>query len=90
MRRTEGWRPRWCRTGDAGLRRPADVAMMQTADFRNLYDRAHLRPLDWPPIRRILLEREVSACPVIVQRGRMRRRCERRRLAAYPWDIIGR
>ena len=36
---------------DAGLRRPADVAMMQTADFRNLHDRAHLRPLDWPPIR---------------------------------------
>jgi hypothetical protein len=33
-----------------------------TADFRNLHDRAHLRPLDWPPIRRILLEREVSAC----------------------------
>jgi hypothetical protein len=44
-----------------------DVAMMQATDFRNLHDRAHLRPLDWPPIRRILLEREVSSCSVIVR-----------------------
>jgi hypothetical protein len=41
--------------------------VVQTADFRNLHDRAHLRPLDWPPIRRILLEREVSSRPVIVR-----------------------
>jgi hypothetical protein len=30
---------------DAGLCGPADVAMVQTADFRKLHDRAHLRPL---------------------------------------------
>ena len=51
---------------DAELCCPTDVAMMETADFRNLHDRAHLRPLDWPPIRCILLKREVSACPVMV------------------------
>jgi hypothetical protein len=41
--------------------------MMKTADFGNLHDRAHFRPLDGPPIRRILLERKVSSRPVIVQ-----------------------
>ena len=41
--------------------------MMKTADFGNLHDRAHLRRLDWPPMRRILLEREVSSRPVIVR-----------------------
>jgi hypothetical protein len=40
---------------------------MKTADFGNLHDRAHFRPLDGPPIRRILLERKVSSRPVIVQ-----------------------
>jgi len=35
--------------------------MMQATDFRNLHDRAHIRPLDWPPTRCILLEHEVSA-----------------------------
>jgi Integrase core domain len=48
--------------------------MMKTADFGNLHDRAHLRPLDWPPIRRILLEREVSSRPVRLI-GSIRREC---------------
>ena len=52
--------------GDARSGRLADVAMMKTPDFGNLHDRTHLRPLDGPPIRRILLEREVSSRPVIV------------------------
>ena len=32
-----------------------DIAM-KTADFGNLHDRAHLRPLDWPPIRGVVRE----------------------------------
>src|SRR2546428_4109770 len=54
------------RTGGAGLRRPADVAMMQATDFGNLHDPAPLGELDGPDVRRILVEREVSASPVIV------------------------
>ena len=50
------------RTGRAVLlRRPADVAMVEATDFRNLDDRPQLRPLDWPLIRRIFLEREMSS-----------------------------
>lgn len=47
-RREGGSRP-----GGAGLRRPADVAMVQAADFGKLHDLTYLRPLDWPHIRRI-------------------------------------
>ena len=54
------------RTGGAGLRRPADVAMKQATDFWNLHDPARLGELDGPDVRRILVEREVSASPVIV------------------------
>jgi hypothetical protein len=54
------------RSGGARLRRPADVAMMQTTDFGNLHDPARLRGLDGPDVRRILVEREMSAGPVIV------------------------
>jgi len=50
------------RTGRAVLlRRPADVAMVEATDFRNRDDRPQLRPLDWPLIRRIFLEREMSS-----------------------------
>ena len=41
--------------------------MMQAADFGNRDDRAELRPLDWPAVGRVLVEREVSARPVIVR-----------------------
>jgi hypothetical protein len=41
--------------------------MMKIADFGNLHDHTHLRRLDWPPMRRILLEREVSSRRVIVR-----------------------
>src|SRR3989475_13293912 len=54
------------RTGGAGLRRPADVAMMQATDFGNLHDPALVGELDGPGVRRILVEREMSASPVIV------------------------
>ena len=41
--------------------------MMKTPDFGKRHDPARLRPLDSPPIRRILLEREVGSRPVIVR-----------------------
>ena len=41
--------------------------MMQAADFGNRDDRAEIRPLDWPAVGRVLVEREVSARPVIVR-----------------------
>jgi hypothetical protein len=50
-----------------GLRCPADVAMMQATEFRDGHDPALLGELDWPDIRRILVEREVRASPVIVR-----------------------
>src|SRR5205807_4520425 len=43
--------------------------MMQAADFGNRDDRAELRPRDWPAVGRVLVEREVSARPVIVREG---------------------
>src|SRR5882724_339646 len=54
------------RTGGAELRRPADVAMMQATDFGNLHDPARVGGLDGPGVRRILVEREMSASAVIV------------------------
>src|SRR5438093_6221083 len=47
------------RTAGAGLRRLADVAVMQATDFGNLHDPARLGELDGPDVRRILVEREV-------------------------------
>jgi hypothetical protein len=55
------------RPSDAGLCRPPYVSMMQATDFGNLHEHAHLRQLDGPPIRRILLEGEVSSCAVVVR-----------------------
>jgi hypothetical protein len=40
--------------------------MMQATDLGNLHDPALLRELDGPDVRRILVEREMSASPVIV------------------------
>jgi len=54
------------RPGGAGLRRLADVEMVQTTDFGNLHDRAYLGPRNGPDVRCILVEREVSSGPVIV------------------------
>src|SRR4029453_13308837 len=55
-------RPKIC----AGLRRLADVAVMQATDFGNLHDPVRLGALDGPDVRRILVEREMRASPVIV------------------------
>ena len=49
------------RPGGAGLRRLADVAVVQAADFRKLHDPAHLGELDGPAVRRILIERQMRA-----------------------------
>ena len=54
------------RTAGAGLRRVADVAVMQATDFGNFHDPARLGKLDGPDVRRILVEREMRASPVIV------------------------
>jgi hypothetical protein len=55
------------RTAGAGLRRLADVAVMQATDFGDLHDPARLGELDGPDVRRILVEREMRASPVIVR-----------------------
>jgi hypothetical protein len=54
------------RTAGAGLRRLADVAMMQATDFGTLHDPARPGELDGPDVRRVLVEREMSASLVIV------------------------
>ena len=54
------------RTAGASLRRLADVAVMQATDFGNLHDPARLGELDGRDVRRVLVEREMSASPVIV------------------------
>ena len=41
--------------------------MMQPTDFGNRHDRAQCRRFDGPPVGRILVECEVSACAVIVR-----------------------
>ena len=46
------------KTEDAGLRRLADVAVMQATDLGNLHDPARLGEFDRPNLRRILVERE--------------------------------
>ena len=41
--------------------------MMQPPDLRNRDDRAEFRRLDWPSVRRVLVEREMSSSAVIVR-----------------------
>ena len=41
--------------------------MMQATDLANLDDPAELRPLDWPCVGCIFVEREVGSRPVIVR-----------------------
>src|SRR5437773_10282963 len=53
-------------TAGARLRRVADVPVMQATDFGNLHDPTRLGALDGPDVRRILVEREMRARPVIV------------------------
>ncbi len=55
------------RAAGARLRRLADLPVMQATDFGNLHDPARLGELDGPDARRILVEREVSARPVVVR-----------------------
>src|SRR5229473_3545962 len=55
------------RTAGAGLRRPADVAMVEATDFANREDLAEFRPLNSPAVGCILVEREVSTRPVVVR-----------------------
>jgi hypothetical protein len=55
------------RTDWAGLGCPADVAMVKATDFSNGDDPTECGPLNRTAIRCILVEREVSARPVIVR-----------------------
>ena len=55
------------RSGGGGLRCPADVAMVQTADFGNLQDRARLGELDGSDVGGVLVEREVRVRLIIVR-----------------------
>ena len=41
--------------------------MVEATDFANWDDRAEFRPLNWAAVGRILVEREVSARPVVVR-----------------------
>jgi hypothetical protein len=50
----------------AGLRREADVAMMEPTDFGTLDDRPRGGELGRADVGRILVEREMRASPVIV------------------------
>ena len=54
------------RSAVLGLRGAADVAMMEATDFTNGHDRTRPGELDRPRCRRILVQREMSASPVIV------------------------
>src|SRR5882762_6041331 len=54
------------RTAGARLRRLADVPVMQATNFGNFHDPARLGELDGPDVRRILVEREMRASPVMV------------------------
>jgi hypothetical protein len=55
------------RAGDGRSRRARAVAMMQVTNFGNLDHHATLRPLDWPSVGCIFVERQVSARPGIVR-----------------------
>jgi len=59
--RTSGARSVAARSGGGELRCPAHVAMVQTADFGNLQDRARLGELDGSDVGGVLVEREVRA-----------------------------
>src|SRR5262245_2152486 len=50
----------------AGLRREADVAMMEPTDFGNLDDGPGGGELDWADVGRIFVEREMRATAMIV------------------------
>jgi hypothetical protein len=73
------------RTAGAGLRRLADVAVMQATDLGNLHDPARLGELDRPEVWSILVEREMGTRPVVVGEvpGRMRQRCRSPRTSTW-------
>jgi hypothetical protein len=53
-------------TGKTGLRRLANVARVQAADFGELHDPACLEDLDRPEIGRVLVQREVGTRLIVV------------------------
>ena len=63
-------------TRRAGLGRQTDVAMMEATDFVKLHDPARVGEFNWPDVRRILVEREMRASPVIAGGGHRKERAE--------------
>src|SRR5262249_23545863 len=54
--------------GSAGcLRGSTDVSMVEATDFAKRHDPAGLRPFDGPHVGRVLVEREMRACAMIVR-----------------------
>jgi hypothetical protein len=56
------WLGSWGASG-----RPSDVAMVEATHFANRGHPAEFRRLNWPAVGRILVERHVSARPVVVR-----------------------
>ena len=58
-------------SGSAGrLRCSTDVAMVEAPDFAKRHDPAGSWPFDRPLVGRVLVEREMRACAVIVREVR--------------------
>lgn len=53
-----------------GLRCSTNVSMMKATDLAKRYDPARLRPFDGPHVGRVLVEREMGSCTVIVREVR--------------------
>jgi hypothetical protein len=60
--------------GEVGSCRPSNVPMMQATDLGNRDDPADLRPLDWPAVGCVFVQREVSSRAVIVHEVCVQRR----------------
>ena len=58
-------------SGSAGcLRCSTDVSMVEATDFAKRHDPAGSWPFDRPPVGRVLVEREMRSCAVIVREVR--------------------
>src|SRR5262249_12311541 len=58
-------------SGSAGrLRCSTDVSMVEATDFAKRHDPAGRWPFDRPPVGRVLVEREMRSCAVIVREVR--------------------
>ena len=63
-------RGEWISGSAGGLRRSTDVSMVEATDFAKRHDPAGSWPFDRPPVGRVLVEREMRSCAVIVREVR--------------------